>query len=147
VQKALRDKAADERELIPGRASALEALSVLRDPRSVELLVKLSAHANRQLSVSAHRSLVAITAQDFGDSARKWKNWLEKNSKRARAEWLIDALMHSDERLRNVAGVELQKLTQIYYGFVAAADKRERERIQRRYREWWERTGRRQFRQ
>jgi HEAT repeat protein len=147
LKKRLRDKAGDERESIASRASALEAISVLRDPRSVELLVKVSAHANRQLSVSAHRSLVAITAQDFGDSARKWKNWLEKNARRARAEWLIDALMHSDERLRNVAGVELQKLTQIYYGFAPAADKRERERIQGRYREWWQRTGRRQFRE
>jgi hypothetical protein len=60
---------------------------------------------------------------------------------------LIDALMHSDERLRNVAGVELQKLTQIYYGFAPAADKRERERIQGRYREWWQRTGRRLVRE
>jgi hypothetical protein len=145
LQKSLRQKAADEREAIADRVSALEAIGVLRDPGSVVLLAKLSGHSNRQLSVSAHRGLVAITAQDFGDSERKWKNWLEKNDDRHRAEWLIDGLMHADERLRNIAGIELQKLTQIYYGFVASASKRERERAQRRYREWWQIQGRAQF--
>jgi hypothetical protein len=146
VRKSLRVKAADEREAIPARLSAIEAISVLRDPGSVELLIGLCHHESRQLSVPAHRSLLAITGQDFGDSDRKWKSWYDKNKTRPRAEWLIDSLMHSEERMRNLAAVELQKLTQVYYGFVASASKRERERAQRRYRDWWTTTGRTQFR-
>jgi hypothetical protein len=145
VMKSLRGKAGDSQEALPSRLAALEAISVVRDPGSVELLISLGGHANRQLSVSAHRTLLALTAQDFGDSERKWKGWLERNKQRHRAEWLIDGLMHGEERVRGVAAVELQKLSQVYYGYVASAPKRERERAQERYREWWENEGREQF--
>lgn len=142
VLKSLRDKALGEREPIPARLAALEAISQLRDAGSVELLIKLYGHQNRQLSVPAHRSLLTITAQDFGDSERKWRGWLDKNRSRHRAEWLIESLMHNEERVRTTAGLELQKLSQVYYGYVPSAAKRERERAQARYREWWEREGR-----
>ncbi len=145
VLKSLRSRAGDEREPVPARLSALEAISILRDPASVELLIALCRHTSRELSVPAHRALLAITAQDFGDSDRKWRSWLDKNQGRHRVEWLIDSLMHGDERVRNTAGVELQKTTQVYYGFVAGASKRDRERAQRRYREWWQNEGRAQF--
>jgi hypothetical protein len=142
VLRLLRERADEDREPIASRLSALEAIGALRDAASVELLLKLCRHGNRQLSVPAHRSLLLITAQDFGDSERKWKAWLEKNRKRPRVEWLIDSLMHADERVRNTAGLELQKLTQVYYGFVASSPKRDRERAQQRYRDWLRQQGR-----
>jgi hypothetical protein len=142
VLKSLREKSVDDREAIPGRLAALEAIFQLRDAGSVELLIKLYGSQNRQLSVPAHRSLLAITAQDFGDSERKWRGWFDKNRARHRAEWLIESLMHNEERVRTTAGLELQKLSQVYYGYVPSAGKRERERSQARYREWWEREGR-----
>ena len=95
----------------------------------------------RQLSVPAHRALVAITGQDFGDSNRKWTAWYKRNQGRHRIEWLIDSLMHSDERVRSIAGLELQKLTRVYYGFAAGAGKKDRERAQTRYRKWWASEG------
>jgi hypothetical protein len=139
--RLLRDRASDEREPIASRLSALEAIGTLRDVGSIELLFKLYRHPSRQLSVPAHRSLLSITAQDFGDSDRKWKAWFEKNRTRPRIEWLIESLMHNDERVRNTAGLELQKLTQVYYGFVASASKRDRERAQQRYRDWLRQQG------
>jgi hypothetical protein len=139
--RLLRDRASDEREPVASRLSALEAIGTLRDVASIELLLKLYRHPSRQLSVPAHRSLLAITAQDFGDSDRKWKAWFEKNRTRPRIEWLIESLMHNDERVRNTAGLELQKLTQVYYGFVASASKRDRERAQQRYRDWLRQQG------
>jgi hypothetical protein len=141
--RSLREKARNQREPIPNRLAALEAISMLRDPASVPLLVELCNHDNRQLSVPAHRSLLAITAQDFGDSERKWKSWFDKNRTRHRVEWLIDSLMHSEERVRTSAGVELQKLSQVYYGYTASAPKRDRERAQERYRVWWQSQGKR----
>jgi hypothetical protein len=146
VLKSLRQKAAAETEGIPNRLAATEAISVLRDPDSIELLADLSAHPSRQLSVPAHRALIAITAQDFGSVPRKWKAWNDKNRRRHRVEWLIDGLMHGEERVRATAGVELQKLTQVYYGFVASAAKRDRERAQKRYKDWWESHGRALYR-
>ncbi|HMI93934.1 MAG TPA: hypothetical protein VK509_21315 [Polyangiales bacterium] len=143
--KSLRDRASDEREAVASRLSAIEALFCLRDPNSVELLGTLSGHRNRQLSVPAHRALVAINGNDFGDSDRRWRAWAEKNRGRHRIEWLIDGLMHGDERVRTTAGLELQKLTQVYYGYDAGAGKREREQAQTRYRNWWLIEGRRLF--
>jgi hypothetical protein len=145
VLKSLRQKAAAEAEAVPNRLAALEAISVLRDPGSIELLADLSAHASRQLSVPAHRTLIAITAQDFANVPRKWKAWIDKNKRRHRVEWLIEGLMHGEERVRATAGMELQKLTQVYYGFSASAAKRDRERAQKRYRDWWDTLGRTQF--
>jgi hypothetical protein len=47
--------------------------------------------------------------------------------------------------VRSTAGIELQKLTQTYYGFQAGAPKRERELAQTRYRNWWLIEGKRTF--
>jgi hypothetical protein len=145
VLKSLRGRVSDEREAVAGRLSAIEAIFGLRDPGSVELLAVLSGHRNRQLSVPAHRALVAITGNDFADSERRWRGWAEKNRGRHRIEWLIDGLMHGDERVRTTAGLELQKLTQVYYGYDPGAGKREREQAQTRYRNWWTIEGRRLF--
>jgi hypothetical protein len=145
VLKSLRQKAGAEGEAIANRLAAIEAISTLRDSGSIELLSELCVHGNRQLSVPAHRTLVAISGQDFGAAPRKWKLWIEKNRSRHRAEWLIEGLMHTEERVRATAGVELQKLSQVYYGFSATASKRDRERVQRRYLDWWAKDGRAQF--
>ena len=145
LRRTLQRSASQESDPLQRRLSSLEALSLLRDESSIELLADLSGHANRQLSVPAHRTLIAITGQDFGTAPRKWKAWIDKNKRRHRAEWLIDGLMHSEERVRATAAAELQKLTQVYYGFVASAGKRDRERAQTRYREWWDSEGRNLF--
>ena len=145
VLKALRAKAMDESEPMPSRLSVLEALSVMRDGASATVLCELCGHGNKQLSVPAHRNLVSITGHDFGNAPGKWKSWLEKNHKRHRIEWLIDGLMQPEERLRAIAGGELQKLTQVYYGYVPTGSKRERERAQRRYRDWWVLDGSKRF--
>ena len=141
VRRSLRETAKNAREPIPSRLSALEAISVLRDGGSVPILIELCAHQSRQLSVPAHRSLLAITAQDFGDSERKWKNWYDKHKAEHRAQWLIEGLMHGEERVRTSAGLELQKLSQTYYGYSASAPRRDRDRVQRRYQQWWETQG------
>jgi hypothetical protein len=145
VLKSLRERALDEQNETPqGRLSALEAIGALRDPGSAEVLITLSGHNSRQLSVSARRSLVAITGQEF-DGDKKWRAWLDKNGKRHRVEWLIEGLMHPEERVRTTAAIELQKLTQVYYGYEATAGKREREQAQTRYRNWWLIEGKRAF--
>jgi HEAT repeat protein len=144
VLKSLRERALDELETPQVRLSAVEALGALRDPGSVEVLVRLSEHPSRQLSVPARRSLIAITGQEL-ENERKWRTWLDKNKARHRVEWLIDGLMHAEERVRATAAIELQKLTQVYYGFEASAGKREREQAQTRYRNWWLIEGKRTF--
>jgi hypothetical protein len=139
------DKARDENAPLYERLAALDAISVLRDAGCVSTLIDLIAHRDKQICVPAHRALTLITSQDFGKTPRKWRSWLNANEERHRVEWLIDGLMHSEEPMRATAGLELQKLTQVYYGYVAAASKREREAAQKRYAEWWRTEGRARF--
>jgi hypothetical protein len=141
VLETLRARALDTSSSMQTRMTAIEALAQLRDVDSLELLIQLAAHTDRQLSVPAHRALVAITAQDFGNAERKWRAWLKKHGEQYRAEWLIEGLMHGDEKVRAIAGRELQELSQVYFGYVASAPKRERERAQRRYQDWWRNEG------
>jgi hypothetical protein len=145
VLKSLRKRAADEREALQNRLAAVEAVASLRDIGSIEMLADLASSSDRQYSLPAQRALVAITGQDFGDATRKWKAWHAKHAGLNRAQWLIESLMHSEERVRAIAGNELQRLTQVYYGFTASAPKRDRERAQDRYRAWWEQEGKAQF--
>jgi len=145
VLKSLRKRAGDHRETLQNRLAALEAVASLRDVGSIDVLADLAGHADRQYSLPAQRALVAITGQDFGDATRKWKAWHSKNAPLNRAQWLIESLMHSEEKVRASAGNELQRLTQVYYGFTASAPKRDRERAQDRYRAWWEQEGKTQF--
>ncbi|HKP64441.1 MAG TPA: hypothetical protein VJV78_47210, partial [Polyangiales bacterium] len=145
VLGSLRTRMLEARAPLPTRLAAIDALTHLRDGASVLPLVELLAHPDRQLSVPGHRALVAITCQDFGSSTKKWRLWYEENQHRHRVQWLIESLMHSEQNLRSAAGIELQKVTQVYYGYVASAPKRDRERAQRRYQDWWENEGHKRF--
>jgi hypothetical protein len=145
VLKSLRKRAGDQRETLQNRLAALEAVASLRDVGSIDVLADLAGHTDRQYSLPAQRALISITGQDFGDATRKWKAWHSKNARLNRAQWLIESLMHSEEKVRASAGNELQRLTQVYYGFTASAPKRDRERAQDRYRAWWEQEGKAQF--
>jgi hypothetical protein len=142
----IRARSLDVSAPLPSRLAALDALCMLRDAASVPALVELLAHADRQISVPAHRALVAITCQDFGVAGRKWRGWFDEKQGLHRVQWLIESLMHSEQNLRSAAGIELQKLTHVYYGYVASAPKRDRERAQKRYEQWWAHEGIKQFR-
>jgi len=145
VLNTLRIRALDARSALPARLAAIDAITMLRDGASVPTLVELLTHADRQLSVPAHRALVSISCQDFGTSPRKWRSWYEDSQHRHRVQWLIESLMHSEQNLRSAAGIELQKVTQVYYGYVASAPKRDRERAQKRYQDWWDSDGRKKL--
>jgi hypothetical protein len=127
------------------RRVAARALGELRDPKAVTLLIQLLKDDDRQLGQIAHRSLVILTRQDFGDQAKRWEQWNEKHGGQHRIEWLIAALDHATEEIRAAAGEELKRLTQEYYGYHPAASRRERERAQQKYQTWWNEVGRKRF--
>ncbi len=140
----LRAIAADGRKLLP-QVTAVEALGRLRDTESIEFLVSLLESSEEKLVRAAHASLVRLTCQDFGTSKKKWRGWYAKNASAHRVEWLIDALMHQDERLRRRAGDELEHLTQEFFGYEPGLGKRARQTAQKRYRDWWYEVGARMF--
>ena len=118
----------------------------LRGSFFVPILVGLLGASPDDVPEAARRALLVVTRQDFGRDAARWSEWWSRNEPRSRIEWLIDALMHDTQSIRRAAGDELKQLTKEYFGYYDDLPKRERERAQERYREWWEREGRGRFR-
>ncbi|MEM7137950.1 MAG: HEAT repeat domain-containing protein [Myxococcota bacterium] len=141
----LRAAARDGRKL-PVQVTSIEALGRLRDVDSFEFLVSLLDSPAVEVIRAAHASLVRLSCQDFGTAQKKWRAWYDKQLSRHRVEWLIDALTHTDERLRRRASDELKHLTQEYFGYHPGHAKREREAAQEKYRRWWHEVGSRMFR-
>jgi HEAT repeat protein len=140
----LRASARDGRKLQP-QVVSVEALGRLRDADSFEFFVSLLDSPEDSLIRAAHASLVRLSCQDFGIQKKKWSAWYRKHGSRHRVEWLIDGLMHQDERLRRRASDELKHLTQEYFGYDPGLPKKEREAAQKKYRTWWQRVGFRMF--
>ena len=140
----LRASARDGRKLVP-QVISIEALGRLRDADSFEFFVTLLDSPENPVIRAAHASLVRLSCQDFGTSKKKWTAWFNKHGGRHRVEWLIDALTHSDERLRRRASDELKHLTQEYFGYDPGSSKKEREAAQKKYRTWWQSVGFRMF--
>jgi hypothetical protein len=140
----LRASARDERDLEP-QVTSIEALGRLRDADSFEFFVTQLQSSEQPVSRASHASLVRLSCQDFGTSKKKWTSWFRKHGERHRVEWLIDGLMHSDERLRRRASDELKHLTREYFGYEPGGSKKQREAAQRKYRVWWQRVGFRMF--
>lgn len=127
------------------RVRAVDALGRLHDARSLRTLVDLLGSDVRPLRTAARWALVSLTRRDLGKSQGAWKTWAEKNGTRHRIEWLIDALMSDDEKLREAASNDLKRLTQQYHGYHPKLGKHEREVAQRRYQAWWDEEGRALF--
>jgi len=128
------------------RHSLIEALAELRAPLVIPTLVRLLEDGSPDIVRSAHWALGVIARQDFGTKASLWEEWWLKHSGRHRIEWLIDSLLHENQELRRTAGDELKSLTKEYFGYYDDLPKKERERAQERYREWWETKGKARFR-
>jgi len=129
------------------RSLAIEALGETREPAAVPALIRLLGDPDSDVATAVRGALTAITRQDFGGSSAtaKWQTWWDANRERHRLEWLIDALMHDHAALRAAAGEELKTTTKEYFGYYDDLPKRERERAQSRYREWWNSVGRVRF--
>jgi Type II secretion system (T2SS), protein E, N-terminal domain len=127
------------------RLGLLEALGDLREPKAVAMLIGHLGDEDAEIATVARRSLIAITRQDHALDTRKWLAWWGQNSNRHRIEWLIDALVDETPGIRRAAGEELKNLTRETFGYYDDLPKRERERAQQRFRDWWASEGRARF--
>jgi hypothetical protein len=140
----LRASARDDRDL-QRQVTSIEALGRLRDADSFEFLVSMLDSPKSEVVRAAHASLVRLSCQDFNTNRKRWSSWFRKNGGRHRVEWLIDGLLHSDERLRRRASDELAHLTDEDFGYDPGQPKKQRDAAQRKYREWWQQVGFRLF--
>lgn len=128
------------------RVVTLDALGEMRDPLVVPVLLGAMGYDDEDIELAARRALILVCRQDFGRDMRKWLAWWNAWSGRHRIEWLIEALNHDVPALRRAAGQELKALTEEYFGYYDDLPKKDRERAQQRYREWWKTDGQARFR-
>jgi hypothetical protein len=147
ARTSLRDKVlslAEGNTSIESRVAAIEAIAHFRDGRSVPRLVRLLPSKD-EVGQSAEWALGVLTRQSFGRDIPAWEAWWKERGGANRIEWLIDSLMHDDAEIRRAAGEELKSLTKEYFGYYDDLPKGERAKSQRRYRDWWETTGKTKF--
>lgn len=148
ARSVLRDRVAliaeDAHASVDARVAAIEALAHFRDERAVPRLTRL-VPSDDEIGKSAQWALGLITRQMLGRDRAAWEAWWRDNGSRHRIEWLIDALMHDDAENRRAAGEELKTITKEYFGYYDDLSRNERAKAQRRYRDWWESTGKKRF--
>ena len=127
------------------RTRAVEALGETREATTVPVLASLVNDTAGAVANASRIALVLVTRHDFGHDARAWFDWWDEHGERHRLEWLIDALMSDSSVLRVAAGEELKAITKEYFGYYDDLPKREREKVQQRYRQWWSEVGRVRF--
>lgn len=139
--RARRALESSDPEIIGAAASAIVALGAVG---AIEELIRVVERSGRG-GEHARRALVALTAQDFGASERKWRKWWAGARKRHRIEWLIDGLGHKEDAIREAAIHDLRRLTGEYFGYHHDLPRREREAAANRWAAWWHETGQRRF--
>jgi hypothetical protein len=145
VLRSLRSTLSDATVPVERRRLAAQALADLRDSEAIPALLTGLNDSEPSVRSLSQRALVVLARQDFGEDARAWREWWERAAGRHRIEWLIEALVHDDSNVRHEAGEELKKLSGIFVGYYFNLPRRERDRAQQQYREWWEREGRSRF--
>jgi hypothetical protein len=141
LSKIIRDDDAERQR----RALMIEVLEDLREPFAVPAFVHALSSDDEELAQHARRALITLTRQDFGSDPQRWAAWWKQNAQRHRIEWLIDSLVHEQPSIRNASGEELKAITKEYFGYYDDLPRRERDKAQQRYRDWWHQTGRARF--
>jgi hypothetical protein len=125
-------------------AAATGAVVALGDADAIPDLIAVIERSDRG-GEHARRALVALTAQDFGVSERKWRKWYDTARRRHRIEWLIEGLAHKEDAIRESAINVLRRLTGEYFGFHHDLPRKEREAAADRWMVWWREAGHRRF--
>jgi HEAT repeat protein len=125
-------------------AAASGALIALGDSESIPDLIGVIERSDRG-GEHARRALVALAAQDFGSSERKWRKWYETARQRHRIEWLIEGLGHKEDAIRENAIAVLRRLTGEYFGYHHDLPRKERDAAAERWVAWWREAGHRRF--
>ncbi len=124
--------------------AAAAAIVELGDTEAIADLIGVIERSDRG-GDHARKALIALTAQDFGPSEKRWRKWYEVARARHRIEWLIDGLSHKEDQLREGAINALRRLTGEYFGYHHDLPRKERDLAAERWAAWWRETGQRRF--
>jgi hypothetical protein len=124
--------------------AAAAAIVELGDVEAIADLIGV-IERNDRAGDHARKALMALTAQDFGPSEKRWRKWHETARTRHRVEWLIDGLAHKEDTVREGAINVLRRLTGEYFGYHHDLPRKERDLAAERWVAWWKETGQRRF--
>ncbi|MBS1119959.1 MAG: ral secretory system protein domain protein [Deltaproteobacteria bacterium] len=141
LARARRAVHSNDPEMVGAAATAIVELG---DVEAIADLIGVIERADRG-GEHARRALVALTAQDFGPSEKKWRKWHEAARNRHRIEWLIEGLSHKEDKIRETSINDLRRLTGEYFGYHHDLPRRERELAAERWATWWREAGHRRF--
>lgn len=125
-------------------SAATTAIVELGDVEAIPDLIGVIERADRG-GEHARKALIALTAQDFGPSEKKWRKWHDTARARHRIEWLIDGLIHKEDAIREASINDLRRLTGEYFGYHHDLPRKERDLAAERWATWWQSTGLRRF--
>ena len=94
-------------------AAAAELLDTDAVPLLIETLNAESTHT-RQRAASA---LSRITFQDFGANAKHWERWHRQSGAGSRIEWLLEAMVSKDWKVRDNAARELRHMPRLVVNY------------------------------
>ncbi len=129
----------------PKRIRILEAVGCIGQPIAVPMLLPLVSDGLAQVGEAARRALIRLTGQDFRLDARKWSGWWTSNVGRHRYEWLIDAVLQDDPRLRKDALDELAGPVGRPLALEVDASPDRREVLHGELMRWWNSVGAQRF--
>ena len=125
-------------------AASTAAIVALGDIEAIGDLIGAIERADRA-GEHIRKALVALTAQDFGPSEKKWRKWYESARRRHRIEWLIEGLAHKEDAVREASIQDLRRLTGEYFGYHHDLARKDRDGAAERWSTWWRDTGMRRF--
>lgn len=145
VAERLMRGAKDAETSPPRRIRVLEAVGSMGQPIAVPMLLPLVGDGLAQVGEAARRALVRLTGQDFRLDSRKWSGWWTSNVGRHRYEWLIDAVLQDDPRLRKEALDELSGPVGRPLALEVDAGPERREALHIDLMRWWNSVGMKKF--
>lgn len=125
-------------------AAATAAIVALGDIEAIGDLIGAIERADRA-GDHIRKALIALTAQDFGPSEKKWRRWYDGARRRHRIEWLIEGLGHKEDPVREASIQDLRRLTGEYFGYHHDLPRKDRDVAAERWAHWWRDIGMRRF--
>ena len=141
--RSLVRRAAAEEDQPERRVLAVQALGEIREVSSVPILMDALGADDPDIRQAAEEGLRSVTRHAFGGDPDAWQTWWEKNFRRARYDWLVDALARDDEAQREAAHRELIEIVGEDLGYDANASEEARSEALTAYRKWWDDEARR----
>lgn len=88
--------------------AAIRAVAQLIDTDAVDPLIRMLTHDSDHTRQRAAQALSKITFQDFGANQKAWERWAKKSGMESRIEWLLEAMVSKDWKVRDNASREIR---------------------------------------